>query len=78
MLPALPPEWPSGSLRGIETRAGVCVEQLSWDMHEGVAQVVLTSVRERDVILLCRIATERRRPVRLAPRTPVTVTIPLS
>jgi alpha-L-fucosidase 2 len=77
VLPALPPEWPTGSVRGIETRAGVHVEELRWDLREGVARVVLTSRRERDVIVGCRATTEPRQAVRLAPYTPVTLTIPL-
>ncbi|MEW2401811.1 glycoside hydrolase N-terminal domain-containing protein [Streptomyces sp. NPDC046862] len=78
VLPARPPEWQRGSLRGIETRAGVRVEELRWNVEEGVARVVLMSARERTVVVVCRTATERRQSVRLAPRTPVTVTIPLS
>jgi alpha-L-fucosidase 2 len=77
LLPALPAEWHSGSLRGIGTRAGVRVEELRWNVEEGVARVVLTSPRDQSVEVVCRTAAEERRSVRLAPCTPVTVTIPL-
>lgn len=78
VLPALPTEWPHGSLRGIQTRAGVRVDELHWDLREGVVRVVLTSPSERDVVVVCRAAANRRKSVRLASRTPVTVTIQLT
>ncbi|MEV7889308.1 glycosyl hydrolase family 95 catalytic domain-containing protein [Streptomyces sp. NPDC002817] len=77
LLPARPPEWRSGSLRGIATRAGVCVDELTWDVTEGFARVVLTSPLERDVTLVCRAGTERRQTVHLQPHTPTTVTVRL-
>ncbi|MGH1552909.1 glycoside hydrolase family 95-like protein [Streptomyces sp. L7] len=78
VLPALPPEWPNGSLRGIRTRAGVRIDELRWDLGEGVARVTLTAPDELDVVVVCRSAVDPRRSVRLAPRTAVTVTIPLA
>ncbi|MGQ4389293.1 glycosyl hydrolase family 95 catalytic domain-containing protein [Streptomyces sp. SAS_270] len=78
LLPALPPEWPSGSLRGIFTRAGVSVDELTWDVTEGFARVVLTSPLERDVTLVCRSSVERRQVVHLLPRSPTAVTVPLT
>lgn len=78
VLPALPPEWRSGSLCGIETRAGVHIEELSWDMREGLVWVVLTSPRERDVALVCRGAVDRRRTLRLLPHSPTRVVVPLA
>ncbi|MEV2231616.1 glycoside hydrolase N-terminal domain-containing protein [Streptomyces phaeochromogenes] len=78
LLPALPPEWWSGSLRGIATRAGVSVEELTWDVTEGFARVILTSPVERDVTLVCRRATDRRKTVHLPPHSPTTLTVPLA
>jgi hypothetical protein len=78
LLPALPPEWRSGTLRGIATRAGVRVDELRWNVQEGAARVVLTSPREQEVVLVCRAAADRRRSVRLLPRVPVTVSVPLA
>lgn len=78
LLPALPPEWPSGSLRGIHTRAGVTVDELSWDMEEGVARAVLTSSHEREVMVSCRRVADWRRSVRLLQGAAVTVTVPLT
>ena len=77
LLPARPPEWRSGSLRGVATRAGVRVDELTWDVPEGLARVVLTSPLERDVTLVCRTGTERRQTVHLQPHTPATVTVRL-
>ncbi|MET7694075.1 glycoside hydrolase N-terminal domain-containing protein [Streptomyces sp. NPDC005483] len=78
LLPALPPEWRSGSLHGIATRTGVRVDELTWDMGEGFARVVLTSPLERDVTLICRGATDSRRTVRLPPHSPTAVSVPLA
>ncbi|MFI6340307.1 glycosyl hydrolase family 95 catalytic domain-containing protein [Streptomyces sp. NPDC050535] len=77
LLPALPPEWGSGSLRGIATRAGVSVDELTWDVPEGFARVVLTSPVERDVTLVCRGAADRRQLVHLLPNAPTTVSVTL-
>jgi len=77
LLPARPPEWRSGSLRGLATRAGVSVDELTWDVTDGFARAVLTSPLERDVTLVCRDGTHRRQTVHLQPRTPTTVTIRL-
>jgi len=77
VLPALSSEWPTGSVRGVGTRAGVRVEKLRWDLREGVVRVVLTSGRERDVIVACRTGAAGRQSVRLTPYTPVMGTIPL-
>ncbi|WP_329262042.1 glycoside hydrolase N-terminal domain-containing protein [Streptomyces sp. NBC_01478] len=78
LLPARPPEWRSGSLRGLATRAGVGVDELTWDVSEGLAKVVLTSPLERDIVLVCRDGSDRRRTVHLLPNVPTTVTVPLA
>ncbi|MEY9968832.1 alpha-L-fucosidase 2 [Streptacidiphilus sp. MAP12-16] len=78
LLPALPPDWRSGSLHGISTRAGVGVDELSWDVERGVARVVLTSTREREIDVLCRRLSERRHTVRLRPGVPVMMTVSLA
>ncbi|MFI5792944.1 glycosyl hydrolase family 95 catalytic domain-containing protein [Streptomyces sp. NPDC051677] len=77
LLPALPAEWRGGSLRGVGTRAGVRVDELTWDLDKGVAQVVLTSAREREIVVACRHGAGRRHTVRLVPRTTVTVEVQL-
>ncbi|MCO6008071.1 glycoside hydrolase family 95 protein [Actinoallomurus purpureus] len=81
LLPALPPEWSSGSLRGIVTRARVTLEELSWDLRDGTVRAVLRSTKEQSITLVCRGAREaagRRRRVDLPSRTPVTVTVRLA
>ncbi|WP_407704322.1 glycosyl hydrolase family 95 catalytic domain-containing protein [Streptomyces spongiae] len=77
LLPALPAEWRSGSLHGIATRAGVRVDELTWDVEQGLARVVLTSTREREVVVLCRRGAAQRHTARVVPGSPVTVTVPL-
>jgi hypothetical protein len=78
LLPARPPEWRSGSLRGLATRAGVGVDELTWDVSEGFAKAVLTSPLERDIVLVCRDGSDQRRTVHLLPHVPTTVTVPLA
>jgi hypothetical protein len=78
LLPALPAEWRSGSLRGIATRARVTVGELSWDLDEGVVRAVLTSALEQQVTLVCRPAREaadQRLGLRLPAGVPVNVTV---
>jgi hypothetical protein len=75
VLPALPPEWRTGSLRGIGTRAGVSVDELTWDVERRVAQLVLSARHEREVVVQSRRAADQRHLVRLRPHTPVTVTV---
>ncbi|MBT2225043.1 glycoside hydrolase N-terminal domain-containing protein [Nonomuraea sp. NEAU-A123] len=78
LLPALPPEWNRGSLRGVATRAGVALDELRWDLRDGTVRAVLTSVQEQSITLVCRsaqAAADRRQVLHLPPRTPVTITI---
>jgi hypothetical protein len=80
LLPALPAEWRSGSVRRIATRARVTVDELSWNLDDGVARAVLTSAAERSVTLVCRSAqqaSDQRRGIRLPAGVPVTVAIRL-
>lgn len=43
ILPALPPDWQSGSICGLMARTQVEVRRLSWDLSSGTAQVLLSS-----------------------------------
>lgn len=78
LLPARPPEWRSGSLRGLATRAGVGVDELTWDVSEGLVKVVLTSPIERDIVLVCRDGSDQRQTVHLLPHVSTTVNVPLA
>jgi hypothetical protein len=78
LLPALPPEWRGGSLRGVRTRAGVRLDELTWDLDKGVARAVLASARELEIVVGCRRGAGRRHTVRLLPDAPVTVEFPLT
>ncbi|OAH14244.1 glycosyl hydrolase family 95 catalytic domain-containing protein [Streptomyces jeddahensis] len=81
LLPALPPEWTNGSLRGIATRTGVALDELSWDTEDGMVRAVLTSAEEQSITLVCRGAQDadaRRQHVDLPARTPVTVIVRLA
>jgi len=80
LLPAVPREWRTGSLRGIATRACVALDEFSWDLRNGAVRAVLTSEQEQTITLVCRGARDagdQRRQVDLPPRTPVTVTVRL-
>ena len=41
ILPLLPDEWRAGSVTGLMTRSGVCVDHLTWDSDKGVIEAVL-------------------------------------
>lgn len=56
ILPALPPSWASGCVRGVRARGGILVEELNWDT--GSVSVTLAAVplsdaaRDSDVVLV--------------------------
>lgn len=50
VLPALPPEWKSGSINGLLARTQVEVSELSWDILSGTISVTLRSLPERNDI----------------------------
>ena len=70
LLPALPAEWARGSAHGLGTRAFATVDALHWDLADGSANVVLSSVREQSVVVSCR---GDRQVVDLPADTPVSV-----
>jgi alpha-L-fucosidase 2 len=51
ILPALPKEWPEGSISGILARGQIEVEELAWDMAAGRAELQLMSGKEQTVKL---------------------------
>ncbi|WP_432498679.1 glycoside hydrolase family 95 protein [Kineococcus auxinigenes] len=80
LLPALPPDWPDGCVRGLRTRAGVRVE-LTWRAGRPV-HVVLTALRAAHVTVhagppgddttlgVFRLSAGERAEVPVGPRTP--------
>lgn len=58
LLPALPDSMTQGSISGIETRCGVHIDNLTWDMEKEEATVTLTS--RADCKLQLRTAAEER------------------
>ncbi|WP_224705241.1 glycoside hydrolase family 95 protein [Devosia aquimaris] len=56
LLPALPPQWPMGKLRGVRARGGLELD-LQWTSR-GPTQVRLRSVNQRSIVLECRGATQ--------------------
>jgi len=79
LLPAAPPEWGSGRLRGVLTRAGVRVDELTWDRARGQVRAVLRSDAVQEVTVVCRLARDaagKRQVVRTAPGTPTVVVVP--
>ncbi|WP_379155764.1 glycoside hydrolase N-terminal domain-containing protein [Paenibacillus sp. sgz5001063] len=52
VLPALPPDWESGSIHGLMARTWVEVKALSWNLSAERVQVILKSSRNDNVIQL--------------------------
>jgi hypothetical protein len=49
LLPALPPDWPSGTIEGVLARGGIEVPELRWDRD--AIRVTLRSAKEQQVVL---------------------------
>lgn len=79
LLPALPREWRHGQARGLPTRSGVRVEELTWDLEAGSLRAVLSSPADRTVRIRCRAATVgEERTVELRAGEPVVLEILLA
>jgi len=81
LLPALPTDWPTGTLRGIATRTRVGLEELTWDIPNQRVRAVLRSAEKQSLVVVCRNAHEpadRRRLIHLLPQTPITLDILLA
>jgi len=76
LLPALPPDLPTGRLHGVLTRARVTVRELAWDLGSGHVHAVLVPAVDGELTVVCRRAlapADRRRRVRLTAGEPVTL-----
>jgi hypothetical protein len=51
LLPALPEEWPQGSITGVLLRGQIKVEELKWDIPGGKLNLSLTSGKKQTVTL---------------------------
>jgi len=51
ILPALPNEWPTGSISGILARGQIRIDRLAWDKPAGKIDLTLTSSRKQDITL---------------------------
>ena len=51
ILPALPHEWPRGSIRGVLLRGHIQVQQLTWDVSAGKIKLCLVSDKDQTVTL---------------------------
>jgi hypothetical protein len=51
LIPALPEEWPKGSISGIKARGQIHVNQFEWDRPEGELNLELTSGVEQTLTL---------------------------
>jgi alpha-L-fucosidase 2 len=49
LLPALPTDWPAGSIRGVLLRGGIRVEHLAWSRDLVEAELVCVDDRELTV-----------------------------
>lgn len=52
IIPALPKDWIKGSVNGLMARTRVEVSELSWDIDEGRATAVLTSLEDNNTVRL--------------------------
>ena len=48
LLRGLPPEWKTGSFRGLRTRCGLILDRLEWKLDAGVATAEFTAWRETE------------------------------
>jgi alpha-L-fucosidase 2 len=51
LLPALPAEWPTGTIQGILARGGITIHRLSWDKPAGRLDLELVSNRSQTLTL---------------------------
>lgn len=51
ILPALPQEWPRGSIRGVLLRGQIQVELLAWDLPAGKINLTLLSEKPQTITL---------------------------
>jgi hypothetical protein len=51
LLPALPKEWPTGSISGVRLRGQIRVQQLAWDLPGGKVHLSLRSEKTQTVTL---------------------------
>ena len=51
LIPALPTEWPKGTLRGVLLRSQIHVQQMQWNMPAGEISLEITSAKDQAVLL---------------------------
>jgi hypothetical protein len=74
LLPALPPRWARGRIRGVRCRSRVTVAELAWDLERGTVRAVLRSDADVTVSVRCpraRGPLRRGMPVPVAAGEPV-------
>ena len=63
IIPALPKQWPKGSISGVLARGQLKIDRLAWDVPVGKIDLSLTSCVEQSVILRlppsCRIESTK-------------------
>lgn len=58
VLPALPPDLSTGSIKGMLARTFARIDNLTWNMDAGTVELTLTSFRKQDITLMSRYGIE--------------------
>lgn len=72
LLPSLPDDFRKGSARGIETRCGVTVETLEWDLDSAIS---LTLVPRRDCRIILRAPSRKPQTLNLKKDVPSNISL---
>lgn len=59
LLPALPEEWDTGSITGLNARTQATVDSLAWNLADGKVEAEITSHTDQTITLKCGVAWDQ-------------------